>query len=57
MKGSDKGRAAGDTDAESGLDAQGDRRRSLAALEAMLKRGLVDAETFARRKAEIEASG
>jgi hypothetical protein len=47
----------GETDAESGLDDRDDRRRSLVALEAMLKRGLIDREAFERRKAEIEAAG
>lgn len=50
-------RTGGETDAESGLDDHDDRRRSLAALEAMLRRGLIDRETFDRRKAEIEAAG
>jgi hypothetical protein len=51
------GAAGGETDAESGLDDGDDRRRALAALEAMLRRGLIDRDTFERRKAEIEAPG
>ncbi len=49
--------ASADTDAESGLDAAEDRRRSLAALEAMAARGLIPPEEYARRRREIEAQG
>ena len=47
--------ASGLTDAESGAEGE-DRRRALFALDAMLKRGLIDPAEYARRKAAIEAA-
>ena len=44
------------TDAESGGVTSDDRRRALFALDAMLKRGLIDAADYAARKAAIEAA-
>ncbi len=41
-------------DAESG-DPGDTRRRSLYALDAMLKRGLIDRETYAARRKAIES--
>lgn len=48
------GAAAAGTDAESGA-ASDDPASDLRALEAMARRGLVDPETYAQRRAELLA--
>ena len=48
------GAAQTETDSESG-NAGDSRRRSLFALDAMLKRGLISPEDYDRRKQAIEA--
>jgi len=48
------GAAQAETDSESGNEGDS-RRRSLFALDAMLKRGLISPEDYARRRKAIES--
>ena len=49
--------AAAVTDAESGTEEADSSRRSLYALEVMLKRGLIDQAEYDRRRAAVAAEG
>jgi hypothetical protein len=49
--------AAEITDAESGMEEEDSPRRSLYALDVMLKRGLIDQAEYDRRRADLVEGG